>query len=121
MCKMNSALQYTDHVRKIILEVGAVGTRAEGHAVMYIVDSIHQTKDVCLGVDDSGETEYGPCRIIRVDRHLDVILVADRHDGLQEVNEVLEQLLAIHVLIHLEELLYLLHTLRLPAWHNRAV
>ena len=88
---------------------------------MYIVDSIHQTKDTCLGVDDSGETEDGPCRIIRVDRHLDVILVADRHDGLQEVYEILEQLLAVNILIHLEELLDLRHTLRLPAWHNRAV
>ena len=56
-----------------------------------------------------------------MDRHLDVILVADRHDGLQEVYEVLEQLLAVNILIHLEELLDLRHTLRLPAWHNRAV
>ena len=121
VCEVDSALQCTDHVRKVVLEVGTVRTGAEGHTVMYIVDRIHQTKDTCLGVDDSGETEYGPCRIIRVDRHLDIILVADRHDGLQEVYEVLEQLLAIDILIHIEELLDLRHTLRLPARHYGAV
>ena len=41
---------------------------------------------------------------VRVDGHLDVVLLAHGHDGLEEVDEVLAQLLLIHVLVGVEQL-----------------
>ncbi len=50
--------------------------------------------------------------------HVDVVLVADRHDGVQEINKVLKELVLIHILIKLEQLLDMCHTLRFPAGHH---
>lgn len=62
---------------------------------MRVIHHCHHAQDVGFVDDDTRKAEYAPCRIIGMDRHIDVVFVADRHDALQE--------------------------LRLPARHDRAV
>ena len=56
-----------------------------------------------------------------MDGHLDVALVAHRHQLLQEVLQVLPKLLLGHGAVHLEQLVQAGHTLRLPAGEGHAV
>ena len=91
------------------------------YAVVRIVDHLHHAEDVLLAGDDAGQTENRPCGIIGMDRHLDVVLVADGHDLLEEVLQVIEEVVGCHVFILLEELLDVLHSLGLPAGHYCAV
>ena len=88
---------------------------------MNVVDSLHQAQDVFLVDDDARQSEDAPCRIIRMDGHLDVVLIADRHDRLQEVNQVVKQLFVVDILIQFKQLLYLGHALRFPARHDGSV
>ena len=119
--EVHSALEGADHIRQVVLEVCAVGACAESHAVVRIVDHLHHAKDVFLAGDDTGKTEYGPCGIIGMDGHLDVILVAYGHDLLEEVFEIVEKIVSSHVLVLLEEFLDVRHSLGLPAGHDGTV
>ena len=121
VCEVNPSLEGADHIRQIIVKVGAVGTRAEGDAVVRIVDHLHHAQDVLLAGDDAGQAEYGPCGIIGMDGHLDVVLIADGHDLLKEIFEVVEEIIGGHILILLEELLDVSHSLGLPAGHDGTV
>ena len=56
-----------------------------------------------------------------MDRHLDVIFIADGHDLLEEILQVVEKIVARHVFVLLEELLDVRHSLGLPAGHHSAV
>ena len=60
--EVNSAFERTDHVREIVLEVGAVRTGAEGNAIVRIVNHLHHAKDVLLVDDISGDDSGGKCR-----------------------------------------------------------
>ena len=56
-----------------------------------------------------------------MDSHLDIALVAGGHDGLQEILEVFPQLLLGHGGVGLEQLIELVHPLRLPAGEGHVV
>ena len=56
-----------------------------------------------------------------MNRHFYVVLVADGHYRLEEIFEVPEKGILRNPLIHLEEVLYPRHALRLPAGHDRPV
>ena len=90
MCEVQPSLERADHIREIVIEVRAVGACAEGHTVVGIVDHLHQAENVFLAGNDAGQTEYGPCGIIGMDCHLDVVPAADGHDLLEEILEVVE-------------------------------
>ena len=121
MGEVDTALEGADHIRKIIIEARSIGTGAERNAVMDIIHCMHDLEDVCLVVDDAGKTEDGPCRIIRMDCHFNIVLVAYRHDCLQEVDKIIEQSLRVHILVESEQFLHMGKTLRLPARHHGAV
>ena len=118
---MDSSRDGTDDIRKIILQIGSKGAGAKCHAVVYIIHCVQHSLKLLLAGDDAWKSEHAPCRIIRMNCHLDVILVADRHDCLQEVNKVLEKLLLIDILVHFKQLLDVGHSLRLPARHHGSV
>ena len=56
-----------------------------------------------------------------MDRHFNVVLFADRLDGLQKIHQVVEEYVRVHVLIQLEQLLDAGHALRLPSGQLEAV
>ena len=121
MGEMNSALQGTNHIGKIILQVGAVGTGAEGDTVVGVIHHLHHPQDVGLVYNDSGQAEYTPGGIVRMDRHVDVVFVADRHNAFKKIFQVCKQLFVIHVFIHFKQLFHPCHAFRLPAGHYGAV
>ena len=47
-----------------------------------IVDSSEQLEDIFLAGDDTRQIKDRPCGIVGVDRHIDAVLVAGRHDRL---------------------------------------
>ena len=121
MRKMYSAFKGTDHVRQIVVRIRSIGTRTECHTVMRVIDHLHHPEDIFLAGDDARKPENRPCRIIRVNCHVDVIFVTDRHDPLEKIFQVLKQLLLVDALIFFKKLLYMCEALRLPARHYRAV
>ena len=121
MGEVDAALEGTDHIRQIIVEARSIGAGAERDAVMDVIHCMHDLEDVCLVVDDAGKTEDRPSRIIRMNCHLDVVLVAHGHDSLQEVDKVIEQRIRIHILVEGEQLLNMSQALWLPARHHGTV
>ena len=57
-----------------------------------LVDHLHHPLNVALVDDDPRQTEDAPGRIVRVNRHVDIIAVADRHNRFQENPQILKQL-----------------------------
>ena len=88
---------------------------------MRIVDHAHHAENVFLVDDDARKTKYAPGRIVRMDCHVDVILVAHRHDALQKILQVGKQFFIVNVLVHGKKLFDVRHALRLPARHDAAV
>ena len=121
MSKMDSSFQGTDHIRKIIFQVCSVRTGAECNTIVWIIYHFHHSQNVFFVNDDSRKTKYAPCRIVRMNCHLDVILVTYRHDFLKEIFQVFKQFLIINIFIHSEKLFYFCHTFRLPARHYGSV
>ena len=121
MGEMNPSRDRPDDIRQIILQIRPEGAGAERDAVVDIVHRLQHADDPRLAGDDARQSEYTPCRVIRVNRHLDVILIAHRHDCPEVINQILEQLLLVDVLIHPEQLLHVCHALRFPAWHHGSV
>ena len=56
-----------------------------------------------------------------MDCHVNVILVAHRHDALQKILQVGKQFFIVNVLVHGKKLFDVRHALRLPARHDAAV
>ena len=88
---------------------------------MRVIDHLHHAQNVFFINDDSRKTEDTPCRVVRVNGHSNVVLVADRHDAFEEVFEVGKQFLIIHIAVSVKELFHFCHALRLPARKNCAV
>ena len=82
MCKWNPALKGTDDIRDIVLRIAAQGTGAQSDAVKGGIHCLHQLQQLLLACDDPGQAEYRPCRIIRMNGHLNVIFLTHRLDGL---------------------------------------
>ena len=121
MSKMDSSFQRTNHIRKIIFQIGSVRTGAESNAIVWIVYHFHHSQNILFVNDDSRKTKYAPCRIIRMDCHLDIILVTYRHNLLKEIFQVLKQFFIINIFVHSKKLFYFCHTFRLPARHYSSV
>ena len=88
---------------------------------MRVIHHLHHPQDIFFIDDDPGKPEHTPCRVVRVDRHLNVILVADRHDLFKEVFQIGKQFFPVDILVHCKQFLHLCHPLRLPARHHRTV
>ena len=88
---------------------------------MRVIDHFHHPQDVFFIDDDAREPEYAPRRIVRMDRHIDVVFIADGHDPFQEIFQVGKEFFIVDIFVHLEELFHMCHALRLPARHHSAV
>ena len=121
MSKVDPALQGAYHIRQVVFEVCAVGSGTESDPVMRIVHHFHHPQDVFFIDNDAWESEYAPCRIVRMDRHINVVFIADRHDPFQKIFQVCKELFIVNILVHLEEFFYMCHALRFPAGHYSAV
>ena len=102
-----------DDVGHIVVGVGIQAAGAQGQAVVGIIHHGQEPVDVLAAGQQAGQAEDIPRGIIHVDGHLDVALVADRHQCFQEVLQVLPQLFLGDRGISLEQLVQLGHTLRL--------
>ena len=56
-----------------------------------------------------------------MDCHVDLILIADRHDLLQKILEIRKQLLIVHIPVLHKQFFDMCHSLWLPARHHSAV
>lgn len=101
--KMDSAFQGTDHIWQVIVQVGAVGSGAEGNTVVRVIHHFHHAEDVFLINDDSGEAEYAPGGVIRMNGHVDVVFITGGHDAFQEIFQIGKELFIVNVFIHGEE------------------
>ena len=105
----------------VVVGVGVHAAAAQGQAVVRIIHHGQETVDA-LGVhQQAGQAEDVPRGIVLMDGHLDVALVAGRHDGFQEVLQVIPQLLLGDRGVSLEQLVQLSHTLRLPAREGHVI
>ena len=121
MGKVNPSLQRANHIRQIIFQIRPIGTGTERHPIMWIVHHFHHAKYVGLVNDNTRQAKYTPSRIVRMNGHVYVILVTDRHDFLQEIFQIFKQLFVVNVFIHLEQFFHMCHTFRLPARHHGSV
>ena len=88
---------------------------------MFIWNSVHHSFQFFLRRNDTGQSEYAPGRIVWMNSHVDVVFVTYRHNGFQEVYQIVKKFFFINVFIQSEEFFYFLHTFRLPAWHYSTV
>ena len=77
--------------------------------------------DVLGAGQQAGQAEDVPGGIVHMDGHLDVALMADRHQRFEEVLQVLPQLFLGDGGVGLEQLVELGHPLRLPAGEGHVV
>ena len=121
MGKVDSSCGRLNHGAQIVLAVGSVRAGAESKSVVEIVHRLEHSDNVFLAGDDSRKTEHRPRRIIRMNRHVDVVFVAHRHDCLEEVNQIFKKLFVVDVLVHCKEFLYACHAFRFPSRKNETV
>ena len=57
---------------------------------MRIVNHLHHAQDILLVDDNARKPKHAPCRVVRMDCHVDVIPVAYRHDFFQKILQVVE-------------------------------
>ena len=110
-----------DDVGHVVVGVGVQAARAQGQAVVGVVHHGQEAVDVLGAGQQAGQAEDIPWGIVHVDGHLDVALMAHRHQGLQEVLQVLPQLFLGDGGVGLEQLVQLGHALRLPAGEGHVV
>ena len=119
--EVDAALERADDLGQVVLAAGAQRAGAQGHAVVRVVHHLQHAVQVLAAGDDARQAEHAPGRVVRMNGHIDVVLVAHGHDGLEEVLEVGEQRFVVHALVDLKQRLDLLHALGLPAGQDVAV
>ena len=119
--KVDASLKGADHSRKIIVRVGAIGAGTEGHAVVAIIHHLHHPLQIGQVNDDSGKTKHAPGRIVRMNCHINVVFVTDRHDSFQEVFQIGKECFLVHILVHFKELLDFRHALTFPAGQDKTI
>ena len=65
-------------------QICTAGSRSRRSRRCAGLSTISIMEDVLLVDDDTRKSEYTPGRIIRVNRHIDIVFVADRHDLLRK-------------------------------------
>ena len=110
-----------DDICHIVLGVGAQGARAQAQAVVGMVHHLQEAADGLLVHQQPGQAEDIPGGIVLVDGHLDAGLLTDRHDGFQEVFQVVPQHLLGDGGVSGKQLFQFGHPLRLPAGHGVAL
>ena len=75
---------------------------------MLVGHSIEEPLDILFGTDDARQTENLDGGIVGVNAHVHAALLADGHDGLEEILHVGTQLSLVDTLIEVEELAELL-------------
>ena len=121
MSEMDSAGHGTDDIGDIVIKICSERACAECKSVMRIINRLQHSVDILFTSDNSWQVEYGPCGIIGMDRHIDVIFIAGGHYSLEEIYEIVKEVLLCHILISIEKLLNMSKSFRLPAGHNEAV
>ena len=88
---------------------------------MHIVNHFHHTKYILLINDNSRQTENAPSRVIGVNCHFYIVLIAYRHYSFKKILQIFKKLFIVNILIHFKKLFYFFHSLRFPTRHNSAV
>ena len=91
------------HIDNVILRVNTERTRAKRQSVILTVDKLAEPLKILSVCYDTRQSENTPRRIVRVNRHPDPILLADRYDAMQKITHILPQLLLVHRLILREQ------------------
>ena len=121
MREVNAAFAGTDDVGQVVIQIRAERTGAERDAVVGIVNRIEHLVNVFLVRDDARQIKHRPCGVVGMDRHFDAVLFAGRHDGFQEIHQVIEQLVCGDILVRFKQLLDVCKTFGFPAGHDETV
>ena len=119
--KGDAVAMLTHDGRHVIVGIRAQATRAEGQAVAGVIHHFEESVDGGLVHQQTGQAENIPRRIVHVDGHFDVALLAGGHDGLQKVFQVRPQLFVVDAFVRTEQLVQLGHALGLPAREGHMV
>ena len=121
MGKRDPVAVLADNAGHIVLRIRVQAAGTKGKAIIGIV---HHPQELVNGRrvhQQPGQAEDIPWGIVHVDGHLDIALMAHRHQLLQEILQVLPKLLLGHRLVSLEQLIQFRHPLRLPPGERQAV
>ena len=121
MGKRDTVAMLAHDLSHVVVGVGVHAAAAQGQAVVRVIHHGQEPVDA-LGIhQQAGQAEDIPRGIILMDSHFDVALAAGRHDGFQEILQVIPQFFLGDRGVSLEQLVQLSHTLRLPTREGHVI
>ena len=82
---------------------------------MGIIHHLHHPQDVFFVDDNSRQAEHAPGRIVGMNGHINVILLTYRHNSLQKILQVIEELFLVDIFVQFKEFFDFCHSFRLPS------
>ena len=90
--------------RHVVVSSRAEAAGAESQAVVGIWYGVEESLDVGVAGYDAWQTEYLHRGIVGVNAHVDVIFIADGHDGVEEVSHVGAEPVGVDAFVEVEEI-----------------
>ena len=87
--KMGARGELTGQVNHVVVGTCTQRTSAEGEAVVLVGNSVEEPLDVLLSTDDTRQSETLDGGVVGVDAHVHIALLADGHNGLEEIFHIL--------------------------------
>ena len=103
MDEMCAFCEFFGHFNHIIVHSGRKGPCTECKAVMRVIYSIEEPFDILCTCHDARKAENLERRIVRMDAHVDAILLAYWHYSSKEISHVLSKLIASYAFILLQQ------------------
>ena len=101
MCAVGIFARQRGHV---VVGSAAERPRAECQSVVLIGHGVEEPLDILVAGDDARQSEYLQRGVVGMHAHVNAILVAHGHDGLEEIFHVLAQLVAVDAVVEREQL-----------------
>ena len=106
--EMGAISELLSECDRVIMLASGERTCTIGQAVMLVRNGVEEPLDILHVAYDTWQTEDWIRRIVRVYTHIDVVLLADWHDGVEPVLHVLLKLLLVDTIVKLEQVAELL-------------
>ena len=119
--KGDAGVEVADHLRDVVVGVGAERAAAQGEAVAGAVHHVHYGFEVLMVFDDARQAEDGEGRVVGVDGHFDARLFGGGDDGFEEVFEVFAQIVFGNVFVGVKKAVEVGEAFGFPAGQGQAV